>query len=79
MRRRSRPGWTVVLAGRRVACMKAMTLALPADKAKARIDAFLARDPNSELERMHVVRRSRDIDRARTPGFVIAYLEAAFA
>ena len=73
------PGWTVILAARRVACMKVVTIPLAADEAKARIDAFLARDPNSELTRMHIVRRPDDIDRARTPEFVIAYLEAAFA
>ncbi len=73
-----RPGWTVVLAERRVACMKAMRLPLPAEAAKARIDAFLARDPNSELKRMHIVRRRNDIDRKRIPDFVVAYLEEAF-
>ena len=74
-----RPGWTVILAGRRVACMKAMTLSIAAEDAKARIDGFLARDPNSELTRIQIVRRADDIDRARTPAFVVAYLEAAFA
>ncbi len=74
-----RPGWTVVLSGPCVACMKAMTLPLPAEEAKARIDAFLAGDPNSEFARMHIVRGLNDVDRARTPSFVVAYLEAAFA
>jgi hypothetical protein len=58
--------------------MKAMTLPMPAEEAKARIDAFLALDPQAELTRMHVVRRLGDIDRARTPEHVAAYLEAAF-
>jgi 8-oxo-dGTP pyrophosphatase MutT (NUDIX family) len=74
-----RPGWTVVLASRVVACMKAMTLPLAAEEAKARIDAFLERDPNAELSRMHIVRRPDDIDRTRARDFVVAYLEAAFA
>ncbi len=56
-----------------------MTLRLAAEDAKARIDAALARDPNAELTRMLIVRRPDDIDRARTPDFVVAYLEAAFA
>jgi 8-oxo-dGTP pyrophosphatase MutT (NUDIX family) len=73
-----RPGWTVVLAERRIACMKPITLPLSAEAVRARIDAFLARDPNSELRRMHIVRRRNDIDRERTPDFVVAYLEAAF-
>jgi hypothetical protein len=55
-----------------------MTLAIPADEAKARIDAFLARDPLAELTRMHVVRGAEDIDERRTPIHVAAYLRAAF-
>lgn len=73
-----RPGWTVVFAPRRIACMKLMTLAIPADQAKARVDAFLARDPLPEFTRMHVMRSADDIDEARTPAFVAAYLRAAF-
>ncbi len=72
-------GWTVVFAERRVACMKAMILPMPADEAKARIDAFLALDPQAELTRMHIVRRPDDIDRARTPDHVAAYIDAALA
>lgn len=71
-------GWTVVLTAPLVACMKPI-LRLAAEEAKARIDAYLARDPNSELTRMHIIRRPDDIDRAGAPDFVIAYLEAAFA
>ncbi len=71
--------WTVVFADRRIACMRAMTLPMPAEEAKARIDAFLALDPNAELKRMHIVRRLGDVDRARTPDFVAAYIEAALA
>ena len=74
-----RRGWTVVFAPRRIACMKLMTLAVPAEEAKARIDAFLARDPPPEFTRMHVVRGAEDIDETRTPAFVAAYLRAAFA
>ncbi len=73
-----RPGWTVVVSDRRVACMKEMALPIGAEEAKARIDAFLARDPQAELSRMHIVRRAGDVDPARTPDFVAAYLEAAF-
>jgi 8-oxo-dGTP pyrophosphatase MutT (NUDIX family) len=73
------PGWTVVFAPRRIACMKPMTLAVPAAEAKARIDAFLERDPHAEFSRMHVVGGPRDIDEARTPDFVAAYLRRAFA
>lgn len=71
-------GWTLALAGRKIAAMKLMTLPLPAAQAKARIETFLARDPKAEFSRIHVVRGAADIDDARTPDFVAAYLRAAF-
>ncbi len=71
-------GWTVVFEPGRIACMKSMTLPVVADEAKARIEAFLARDPLSELTRMHIVRAAGDIDAARTPTLVVVYLRTAF-
>ncbi len=73
------PGWTLVFAPQRIACMKLMTLAVPAALAKARIDALLASDPHAEFSRMHIVRGPRDIDEARVPVFVAEYLREAFA
>jgi 8-oxo-dGTP pyrophosphatase MutT (NUDIX family) len=73
------PGWTLVFTSQRIACMKLMTLAVPAATVKARIDAYLARDPHAELSRMHIVRGPRDIDATRVPIFVAAYLRNAFA
>jgi 8-oxo-dGTP pyrophosphatase MutT (NUDIX family) len=73
------PGWTLVFTPQRIACMKLMTLAVPAARAKARIDAYLARDPHAEFSRMHVVRSPSDIDDERVPVFVAAYLRDAFA
>ena len=73
------PGWTLVFTPQRIACMKLMTLAVPAARAKARIDAYLARDPHAEFSRMHIVRSPRDIDDERVPVFVAAYLRDAFA
>jgi len=73
-----RRDWTVVFAGRKIACMKEIALPIPAEVAKARIDAFLALDPNAELARMHVVRRPGDVDPARTPDLVAAYIRAKF-
>jgi hypothetical protein len=54
-----------------------MTLPSAADDAKARIDAFLTRERRPELARMHIVRRPGDVDEARMPPFVAAYLRAA--
>jgi 8-oxo-dGTP pyrophosphatase MutT (NUDIX family) len=71
--------WTLVYAPPRIACMKIMRHAAPAEALKTRIDAFLADDPNAELTRMHVVRGPRDIDEERSPRFIVDFLEHAFA
>lgn len=73
------PDWTIVITPQRVACMKLMTFPLPADRLKARIEAFLARDPVAEFSRMHIVRDPYDIDETRVPIFVGDYLRYAFA
>ena len=51
-----------------------MTLPLAGRAAKARIEAFLARDPQPELARMHIVRGLADLDGKRAPDFVDAYI-----
>jgi 8-oxo-dGTP pyrophosphatase MutT (NUDIX family) len=73
------PDWTLVFAPQRVACMKLMTLAVPAAQAKAWIDAYLVRDRHAEFSRIHIVRSPGDIDEARVPIFVAAFLRDAFA
>ena len=72
-------GWTLALTPKRIACMKLMTLPLPAAMAKARVDAYLAQDPHAEFSRMHIVRGPRDIDDTRVPIFVADYLRDTFA
>ncbi len=73
------PAWTVVYAPPRIACMKIMRLAAPAEAIKARIDAFLAADPGAELARMHIARGPDDIDERRSPRFIVDFLRFAFA
>ena len=73
------PGWTVVYAPPRIACLKLMRLAEPAETVKARVEAFLAADPEAELSGMRIVRRPADIDRARAPSFIVDFLDDAFA
>ena len=73
------PGWTVVYAPPRIACLKVMRLSEPAEAAKARVEAFLAADPNAELAGMRVVRGPADFDRTRAPGFIVDFLDFAFA
>jgi len=71
--------WIVVYAPPRIACLKIMRLAEPAETAKARIEAFLAKDSHPELCAMHVVRSSGDVDRRHTPAFLVDFFDYAFA
>ncbi len=71
--------WTVVYDPPRIACMKIMQLDISAEAAKARVEAFLAREEKPELARMHVARKTSDLDGKRTPDFVRALLDHVFA
>ena len=73
------PGWTVIDTGPRIACLKTARLAMTASVAKARIEAFLARETQPELARMHIVRAHSDIDEARVPPFIAEYLRRELA
>ena len=73
------PAWTIVYAPPRIACMKVMHLSAPAEAVKARVDAFLADDPDAELARLHIVRGPEEIDEERSPRFVVDFLRFAFA
>ena len=59
--------------------MKIMRLAEPAETARARIEAFLAADPDAELSAIHVVRAPSDLDRRRAPDFMRDFFAFAFA
>ena len=72
------PGWTLAITPQRIACMKLMTFPLPAVRLKARIEAFLARDPLAEFSRVHIVGDPQDIDEKRVPAFVADYLRYVF-
>jgi 8-oxo-dGTP pyrophosphatase MutT (NUDIX family) len=73
------PTWTLVYAPPRIACIKVMRLAASAEAIKARVDAFIAADPDAELAAMHIVRGPEDIDERRSPRFVVDFLRTAFA
>jgi len=73
------PGWTVVYAPPRIACMKLMRLRESAVAVKAQVEAFLAADSDAELSAMRIVRGPADLDRARAPGFILDFLDDAFA
>ena len=72
------PGWIVVHAVGRVACMKPMRLRVTAAQAKVRIDAHLAAEAKPEFSRMHVIGDEADIP-ARMPEFVRAFLRHVWA
>ncbi len=55
------PGMTLVMDGCRVGFMKRVRSPETAEALVARIDAFLAKDPEPELARMHVIRTAADI------------------
>ena len=65
--------WTVIYDPPRIACMKIMQLDVSSEKAKARIEAFLASEQRPELSRMHIARRASDLDGLRAPDFVRAF------
>ncbi len=67
-------GWTIVHAPPRIACMKIMRMAETAHSIKARVDAFLAKDPGAELRRLHIVRRKQDLDAINSPRFVADFI-----
>jgi len=69
------PGWTIVHAPPRIACMKVMRMDQTADSIKTRVDAFLAQDPDAELKRLHIVRGARDLEGLNSPGFIADFIE----
>ncbi|GJD51550.1 hypothetical protein OPKNFCMD_4305 [Methylobacterium crusticola] len=72
-------GWVVVRDGGLTAFLKPVALPDDAATVLARVDAHLAAEAEPELAGILTVRGPRDIDPARMPGFVQAYLRAAFA
>jgi hypothetical protein len=73
------PGWTIVYAPPRIGCLKIMRSADTAENIRRRVDSFLARDADSELSRMHIVRNKADIGAINCPRFVADFLNYAFA
>jgi 8-oxo-dGTP pyrophosphatase MutT (NUDIX family) len=71
------PGWTLVLAGARMACMKIVQSPLSAAALVDRIAAFLSREKEPELTRVMPVFCLDDLDAQRMPDFTLAYLRRA--
>src|SRR5262245_36660328 len=66
-------GWHAVLAGMRIALMRPLRAAEPADALRRRILANLARQDDPELADIRIVRAPDDLD-PMMPSFIVAYL-----
>jgi len=67
------PAWHAVVAGSRIALMKRIDVAYPADEARERVLRHLASEPQPELGDVRIVRSVADFD-PNMPRFVTAYL-----
>jgi hypothetical protein len=66
-----------VVAGHALAIIRLLSVDMPGEALKARIEANLSRQTRPELSAIHLVRGTSDF-RASMPGFVTAYLEYQF-
>ncbi len=71
-------GWTLLSEGSRIACMKIVRLAEPAEKAVAQVAKTLERQSQPELSRLHIVRNMNDCPKGRMPNFMLSFLEQWF-
>lgn len=74
--RAERP-WHCVAVGPSVAIIQLLTVDMPGEALKARIEANLARQEHPELSAIHLVRAMSDLS-AGVPRFVTAFLEDQF-
>ena len=70
--------WHCVVVGASVAIIRILTVDMPGEAVKARIEANLARQAHPELSAIHLVRATSDLS-ASMPRFVTAFLEHEFA
>lgn len=71
-------GWNTVLDGRTIANLKILNVRQDAETLRARILAFLARDPNPELCDIRIARGPADLD-PMMPDFITAFLRHRWA
>jgi 8-oxo-dGTP pyrophosphatase MutT (NUDIX family) len=72
-------GWTVVFDGPRIACMKIVRSQSSAAEIEARFKSFIATEPSPELDALHAVFSTRDLDEERMPDFTLRFLRHALA
>ena len=66
--------WDCVVSGRAIAMIRILDVDLAGEALRERIEANLARQPQPELSRIHLVRQRRDLT-AAMPRFVTAFVE----
>ncbi len=71
------PDWTVVFEGPRVACMKLVRSRFSAAEITARFQDFIAAERAPELDALHPVFSTRDLDEERMPVFTLRFLRHA--
>ena len=71
--------WLLLRGEGQLAFLRPVAFPEAADALRARMDAHRSREAEPELARIVVARTLRDLDPARMPGFVRAYLAEAFA
>jgi 8-oxo-dGTP pyrophosphatase MutT (NUDIX family) len=74
----SDPHWHCVCSGHSVAMIRVLSIAMPSDVVRERIERNLAAQHQPELSAIHLVRGTRDLTSAM-PRFVTVFLEAQFA
>lgn len=72
------PGWTLVFAGARIACMKIVQSPLSGAALVDRVTTFLSREKEPELVRVVPVFSLEDLDPQHMPDFTLAYLRHAW-
>lgn len=69
--------WTAIVMGRQIALMRDIRLPLPAEEARALIEARMAAQDKAELSRMHIVRKASDAHGLIMPDFMQPFLDHA--
>ena len=67
--------WDCVVSGAAIAMIRLLSVDVPGEALRARIEAALARQPQPELSAIHLVRATSDFT-AAMPRFVTAFIEA---
>ena len=71
------PHWDCVVTGASIAMIRILNVDLPGEAVRARIEATLAAQHQSELTAIHLVRRASDLT-AAMPRFITAFIEQQF-